>query len=1150
MSIQAILSAVDSGFSSTMKSAEQAVSGLSDVSNQATKQNKGFMSSVKTVATGIGVYKLASAGLNAVSSGFGEVVGEMTDSNIAWQTFDGNMQMLGQTPKQIAKVQKSLQDFATASIYGASDMATTYAQMAALGVDNTEQLVKGMGGLASSAENPQQAMKTLSQQMVQALAKPEMQWQDFKLMMESAPSAMAQVAKHMGMSLDELILGIQDGEIASKDFAQAVAEVGTNEQFSKLATTFKSTGQALDGMTETLANKLMPAFKALDKIGIKAVEGLSDMIDKVDVEGLMKKFTQLGKIVAPAFKEIGRVAGKAFQAVGQFFQPVGTMFEEIGASISVFSNLLLTTIGRIGRGDWAGAWESLTSNISGRFRSLSASFRTMVADMWSNLKELGANVGNFINNIDWGSVYDSIDGFFGTIGEQIMAVDWKLVGGEIGGSINELVGGVKSWLDANVPKVIEYAQTVLFNPQSELNIEAGAFHAEVMGLIDGFVEGLGIEEFIHDFVVEMNAKPMFSWGSWEDEISSALAKMRRDILTVVQGIQNFGNELDQVQVNQEVVMDIMLRRGEGWDESQIKAWIDETYGEGTYDTIIELVPTIEVTEPPVSYSDSIQAWADANATDLTIEQQVAVAIDAHIAEGGTVGDLQHLIDQQFGEGTYQSTVKAELMIEILRSHGVDEGQIQSYINGQFGHNTYELIAQVEAIAEIVSIAGADESELKRLIDEQFGEGAYDHIVKVNAEAEVLLGEGFSTETIRQMINEKYGDKAYDIVTKINPKFTLQTGHSGGASMAGQVGLSGQIESLVQSMVPKAPIAMSIPVAPQLTTGGAGATGEGGSGFDLSGITAQITAELESLKATVSAAMDGINSTIMTQASAWGTSIASAMTTMVTSVTATMTAMTMAVTLAMTAMTMAVSMAMTSLSQTVTTTMTSMAETVATTMTSMAESVTQAMTAMADAITQAMTALVEAVSAGMNEAVSVVEAGASSIVEAVSGLYDSMYSAGQSAGQGLTDGLNSMQGAVSAAAAALASAANVAARAAFVINSPSKVWRGFGYSAGEGLVDGFDGSQRSVKKSATRLAVAGLPNIAPFSGRSSHVSVSGNVSNAQQNAELKSELSQIKKAIKEGQVIMLDGNTWVGATVDRMDTALGNNQSLGGRHQLS
>ena len=45
-----------------------------------------------------------------------------------------------------------------------------------------------MGGLAASAENPKQAMKTLSQQMVQAMTKPKIQWQDFKLMMEQSPA--------------------------------------------------------------------------------------------------------------------------------------------------------------------------------------------------------------------------------------------------------------------------------------------------------------------------------------------------------------------------------------------------------------------------------------------------------------------------------------------------------------------------------------------------------------------------------------------------------------------------------------------------------------------------------------------------------------------------------------------------------------------------------------------------------------------------------------------------------------------------------------------------------------------------------------------------------------------------------------------------
>ena len=47
MSIQAILSATDSGFSSVMKNAQQAVSGLGGASDQVTKQNGSFMSSVK-----------------------------------------------------------------------------------------------------------------------------------------------------------------------------------------------------------------------------------------------------------------------------------------------------------------------------------------------------------------------------------------------------------------------------------------------------------------------------------------------------------------------------------------------------------------------------------------------------------------------------------------------------------------------------------------------------------------------------------------------------------------------------------------------------------------------------------------------------------------------------------------------------------------------------------------------------------------------------------------------------------------------------------------------------------------------------------------------------------------------------------------------
>ncbi|MGF3141253.1 tape measure protein [Facklamia sp. P13064] len=238
-----------------------------------------------SLAKAFGIVKLASAAFDAIKNAIGDMVGELNDSLKAWRTFEGNISMLGKSKKEIDAVKKSLQTYATETVYSASDMAQTYSQMAAIGYESVEQLVKGMGGLAASAEDPKQAMKTLSQQMTQALSKPELAWQDFKLMMEQAPAGMSAVAKEMGMTLDELVVAIQDGEIASKDFADAVAKVGTNADFTKLATEYKTIDQAMDGLQETIANKLLPMFEKLTDTGIKAISGLADAIDKFNLDG-------------------------------------------------------------------------------------------------------------------------------------------------------------------------------------------------------------------------------------------------------------------------------------------------------------------------------------------------------------------------------------------------------------------------------------------------------------------------------------------------------------------------------------------------------------------------------------------------------------------------------------------------------------------------------------------------------------------------------------------------------------------------------------------------------------------------------------------------------------------------------------------------
>ena len=146
-----------------------------------------------------------------------ELVGEINSSNAAWKTFEGNMGMLGKGKKEINGIKGELQKFAEDTVYSSSDMASTFAQLSAVGVKNTTKLVKGFGGLAAAAENPQQAMKTLSTQATQMAAKPKVAWEDFKLLLEQSPAGMAAVAKAMGMTTSELVTAVQGGKVKTEN---------------------------------------------------------------------------------------------------------------------------------------------------------------------------------------------------------------------------------------------------------------------------------------------------------------------------------------------------------------------------------------------------------------------------------------------------------------------------------------------------------------------------------------------------------------------------------------------------------------------------------------------------------------------------------------------------------------------------------------------------------------------------------------------------------------------------------------------------------------------------------------------------------------------------------------------------------------------
>lgn len=379
----------------------------------AEKSSSGFF---KSMAGGVAVGNMISKGMGLAGSGIRSMLGELNEASTSWQTFEGNMHQLGASNTQIARAKSDMQKFAQQTIYSASDMSSTYAQLAAVGTKNTAQLVKGFGGLASAADNPQQAMKTLSEQATQMAAKPKVQWQDFKLMLEQTPAGISAVAKTMGESTTQLIKNIQDGKVKTQDFLNAVAKTGTNANFSKMATQYKTVGQAMDGLKETLANKLQPAFDKVGKIGIKAVEGITDKLGNINGEKLGDSLVNIIQSVKSKFDNLKN----------NFMNGFSDSF-----NLDSFQNML-TSLGN--------AFNNVKNAFSGEGGSLANSLGGLSGKGLNGISSIITNIANAISKMSPGQIR--------AVGTAIASLAGALTLLKGAGSVAGIISNIASGLSA------------------------------------------------------------------------------------------------------------------------------------------------------------------------------------------------------------------------------------------------------------------------------------------------------------------------------------------------------------------------------------------------------------------------------------------------------------------------------------------------------------------------------------------------------------------------------------------------------------------------------------------------------------------------------------------------------------------------------
>ena len=189
-----------------------------------------------------------------------------------------------------------------------------------------------------------------------------------------------------------------------------------------------------------------------------------------------------------------------------------------------------------------------------------------------------------------------------------------------------------------------------------------------------------------------------------------------------------------------------------------------------------------------------------------------------------------------------------------------------------------------------------------------------------------------------------------------------------------------------------------------------------------------------------------------------------------------------------------------------------------------------------------------------EMVKEAEDGYQEALDAYADAYADAESVGGDMGDGLSDGLENKRMGLYAKAKNMVSGIIAAMREEADSHSPARKLIDFGEDIGAGAEIGIDNSTDDVERAATRQAsaildaynaqeVAGQRALRDVADQQSARRITGQMAAATANSTM---LERILGAIEKGQVLLLDGNTLVGATAGKMDNTLGQRQIMVGR----
>lgn len=309
-SVKAVLSAVDSNFTSTMKTANNSLTGIKTASESAT-------SSIMKIASGIGVFKALSASANLVKSSISSAMGRQD----TMEAFNRTITQITGSAENATKALEDLKKITKGTAYGLDIAAKATQNFVTRGMD-LSKATKSVGIWADAVsfygKGTNEQLETVTDALAKMRTKGTVEMEQLNRLFDVGINAVGIYAKAVGRNAADVQEDLSAKTITTEQFLDVVEKAmaeGTNG-VDKIAGAALQAGSSWTGTIDNM--------KAATTRGVLSImQAIDNMLSKNKLPQMREMISQFGKTVEATMNVI---AGGI-----ENLKDVGALIPQIGA---------------------------------------------------------------------------------------------------------------------------------------------------------------------------------------------------------------------------------------------------------------------------------------------------------------------------------------------------------------------------------------------------------------------------------------------------------------------------------------------------------------------------------------------------------------------------------------------------------------------------------------------------------------------------------------------------------------------------------------------------------------------------------------------------------------------------------------------------